>query len=149
MARRRRRKLEEKHLTKSIDRLAAEKRRRERTILTWGVIIILAIFMAIVFFSSRDSGGDEYRPLAECMTAAGVAMYGTDWCPHCQEQKRLFGKAFKEIRYYNCDYAKACVEQGVEGYPTWIFADGSRLTGTQPLSVLAEKTNCSAVMPPA
>lgn len=144
---RRRKKLEEQHLKKSVDRLQAEKRRRERTILTWGVVAVLIAIVAVIFFGLRTPGTTEYVPLAECMTAADAAMYGTDWCPHCQEQKRLFGKAWKEVTYYNCDYAPECAERGISGYPTWVFGDGSRLQGRQPLALLAEKTNCTAYLP--
>jgi len=35
-----------------------------------------------------------------------------------------------------------CLEKKVDGYPTWDFADGSRVTGEQSLRVLAEKTGC-------
>ncbi len=129
----------------SPDRTAAAQRRRERTILTWGLILILALIVAITLYGFHEDDGN--RAFAACLTDAGAAMYGTDRCPHCQEQKRLFGKAFAEVTYYNCDYARECIEQNISRYPTWIFADGSRLYGRQDLAVLAEKTQCTALLP--
>jgi thiol-disulfide isomerase/thioredoxin len=35
-----------------------------------------------------------------------------------------------------------CEENGVKGYPTWVFKDGSRLTGEVKFETLAEKTQC-------
>ncbi len=36
-----------------------------------------------------------------------------------------------------------CFEKGITGFPTWIFSDGSQLSGSQTLQTLAEKTNCT------
>ena len=34
-------------------------------------------------------------------------MYGTEWCPHCQDQKRAFGTSFKYVQYINArDFTK-------------------------------------------
>ena len=38
---------------------------------------------------------------------------------------------------------QACVPHNIEGYPTWIFADGSRLSGEVSMETLSEKTNCA------
>ena len=40
-----------------------------------------------------------------------------------------------------------CKEKGIKSYPTWIFADGSELTGEQSFATLAEKTSCTAFLP--
>ncbi len=37
----------------------------------------------------------------------------------------------------------ACKQNNITGYPTWIFADGSQVSGEQPLTTLAEKTSCT------
>jgi glutaredoxin len=70
-------------------------------------------------------------------------MYGTDWCPHCQAQKRLFGSSFQYVNYVNCDLsADACQVAGVQGYPTWVFPNGKSLSGEQELETLASQVAC-------
>ena len=73
-------------------------------------------------------------------------MYGAYWCSHCQEQERDFGDAFKFVTYVECaDKSKgglptaACKAAGIEGYPTWIFADGSRVESVMSYDELAKK----------
>ena len=87
--------------------------------------------------------------LAKCLTSKGAKMYGAYWCPHCQNQKKEFGSAIKFVSYQECDSKgengnpEACQKAGVEGYPTWIFADGTKLEGQQTLSELAKKSGCN------
>ncbi len=35
-----------------------------------------------------------------------------------------------------------CKQAGVKNFPTWQFADGSRMEGPQPLAVLGDKAGC-------
>jgi hypothetical protein len=87
---------------------------------------------------------------AACLKEKGAAMYGTYWCAYCKAQKEKFGRAFRSAKYIECAMpgnprvqAPVCREAGVASYPTWTFADGSRLVGVQELSALAEKTECA------
>ena len=89
--------------------------------------------------------------LAQCLTEKGTKMYGAWWCPHCQAQKKVFGNAFKYVDYVECSDAaknmtKQCVDAGITGYPTWVFADGAKLSGEQDFDTLADKTGCE--LPP-
>lgn len=86
---------------------------------------------------------------AKCLTDKGVRMYGADWCPHCQNQKKLFGASFHFINYTECavpgnprQQAKACSDADVTGYPTWIFANGERIEGETTFGELAKKSEC-------
>ncbi len=127
--------------TVSPERLAARQRRRRKVLLTWS-IIAAALVMAVLIVWSLLPKPSPYVAFAKCLTAQGAVMYGTDWCTHCQAQKRLFGDAFADVAFENCDYAAACQEHNITGYPTWIMPDGERLEGTQPLQLLADKTGC-------
>ncbi len=75
-------------------------------------------------------------------------MYGTYWCKYCNEQKKQFGDAFEHVDYVECDpqtedsQAEKCVEDGIQGYPTWGFSDGTKLTGLRPFETLAETAGC-------
>ena len=82
--------------------------------------------------------------LAKCLAEKGAIIYGTQWCPHCKDQKKAFGSESKEfLPFVDCDKKKgACSKAGIEGYPTWKFSDNSELVGTQSLEALAKKTNC-------
>ena len=66
----------------------------------------------------------------------------------CQAQKKLFGSSVKLLPYAECSTPDAnaqtqiCIDKKIASYPTWEFADGSRLTGEIPLAQLAEKTSC-------
>jgi len=86
---------------------------------------------------------------AQCLADAGAKFYGAFWCPHCQEQKALFKKSEK-LPYVECSLpdgqgqTQECADEGITGYPTWKFADGTELGGVQQFAKLAEKTNCVA-----
>ena len=84
----------------------------------------------------------EYDAFAQCLTEKGIAMYGTDWCEYCQNQKEIFGKSFEYVIYINCDKSKfACNDADVTGYPTWVINDKS-YSGIQPLYKLAQLSGC-------
>lgn len=92
---------------------------------------------------TTTSGASEIA-LAEFLTESGAKMYGAWWCPHCHDQKQLFGKeAVEKIPYIECDPAgkqpqvEQCKAAGLQGYPTWKIKDQT-LTGAQPLSKLAD-----------
>lgn len=93
------------------------------------------------------TSGDAEIALAKHLTATGAKKYGAFWCPHCYEQKQLFGKeAFKEINYFECDpqgknpQREACIAAGIESFPTW-EVDGKLYPGTQILDELAKLSN--------
>src|SRR5262249_33952120 len=39
------------------------------------------------------------RALAEHLTKTGAKMYGAYWCPHCQQQKAIFGRSANRLPY--------------------------------------------------
>lgn len=110
------------------------------------VVIILAVIGAFWFYSQKQPG--EYDYFARCLGDKGAVFYGAFWCPHCQNQKAMFGKSAKFLPYVECSTAdgrsqlQSCRDKNIGGYPTWEFADGSRLSGEIPISILAEKTGC-------
>ena len=87
---------------------------------------------------------------AQCLKDEGATFYGAFWCPHCKTQKALFGDAVSLLPYVECStpdgnrQLQICINKKIEGYPTWEFADGSRLTGEQTFAQLAEKSTCPA-----
>ena len=82
--------------------------------------------------------------LAEFLTSSGARMYTAYWCPHCHEQKELFGRqATEKLTVIECapdgrNSQKAlCDAKKIEGYPTWEI-NGKLDSGVKPLQKLAE-----------
>src|SRR3989344_7884917 len=90
-------------------------------------------------------GGGKLDSFAKCLGEKGAIFYGAFWCPHCQNQKAMFGGSAKLLPYVECStpdrkgQLDVCKEKQIEGYPTWIYADGTRESGEIPLARLAEK----------
>ncbi len=120
-----------------------------KAILIGGIIFALIIVgISVYAVKGKNSGPGALDTFATCLKDAGAKFYGAFWCPHCQAQKALFGKSVKLLPYVECSNPDGqsqnatCNAKGIQGYPTWIFADGSQLTGEQTLETLSSKTNC-------
>jgi uncharacterized membrane protein len=101
---------------------------------------------------ANTSSGAEIE-LAKYLKQIGAKMYGAYWCPHCHDQKELFGKeAFSTIQYVECaptgkDAQTALCEKIVPtvekqtgrsfGFPTWEIK-GKFYSGTQSLEELSK-----------
>lgn len=80
---------------------------------------------------------------AKCLEVKKATMYGADWCSHCQNEKKVFGKSFKFINYVECPQnSKQCLNDGIESYPTWILGNGKKLVGEQGLEKLSRESGC-------
>lgn len=88
--------------------------------------------------------------LANHLQKTGAKMYGAYWCPHCEDQKAMFGQAVSQIPYVECDPAgvnpqvQLCRAKRISGYPTWEIR-GRFYTGSRSLGELA---NLSHYNPP-
>lgn len=92
------------------------------------------------------TSGPAQLALARHLREIGAKEYGAYWCPHCHEQKMLFGKeAAALIDYVECDpkgqnsRAQMCqaAAANVKGFPTWEIK-GQFYSGTQSLEKLAD-----------
>ena len=100
------------------------------------------------YYIPNTEVGPEVHNLAQCLTDSEAVMYGTEWCPHCRNQKELFGEAFEKIMYVNCEAnPSACNAAGVQGFPTWVI-NGQRFSGTQPLAQLSQASGCQLTATP-
>ncbi|NEQ23673.1 MAG: vitamin K epoxide reductase family protein [Microcoleus sp. SIO2G3] len=95
------------------------------------------------------TSGQAELALARHLKSIGAKMYSAYWCPHCHDQKQLFGRqAVQELPYIECDPAgqnsqTALCEankEEVTGYPTWEIK-GQYLHGTQSLEQLADASD--------
>jgi uncharacterized membrane protein/glutaredoxin len=90
------------------------------------------------------SSTPEAIALAEHLSGSGAAMYSAYWCPHCHEQKELFGReATAKLKVIECapdgrNSQKAlCDSKKIEGFPTWEI-NGKLDVGVKPLAKLAQ-----------
>ena len=91
--------------------------------------------------------------LAQHLTDTGAKMYGAWWCPHCHDQKQLFGaEAAKQIPYIECaedgqnpQPALCSSEPEVTGFPTWEI-NGQFYPGSRSLEDLATASGYSGSM---
>lgn len=113
------------------------------------VLIIVLLILGIgglIYYNSQPGKLDGF---ASCLKAKGVVFYGAFWCPHCQNQKKLFGKSFGKLNSIECStpdgqgQLAVCKDKNITGYPIWEFSDGSREQGELTLEKLAEKTGCN------
>jgi uncharacterized membrane protein/glutaredoxin len=85
--------------------------------------------------------------LADHLTRSGAKMYTAYWCPHCHEQKELFGKeATAKLSIIECapdgrnSQEKLCRSKNIQGFPSWEI-NGKIDTGVKPLKKLAEMSD--------
>jgi len=116
------------------------------TLAMLGLVILPVIIWAKLSFRPETAG--EYDSLAKCLTEKNVVMYGAYNCSHCQAQKRAFGDSWQYVTYVECsivglsEQAQACIDAGVNVYPTWIFGNGEKLESEVNLKQLAIKSEC-------
>lgn len=113
----------------------------------WWIITLalIAIVVGLLVMYAKKPG--KYDTFAQCVNESGAKFYGAWWCPHCQDQKTMFGRSAQYLPYVECQTRSrqplaACTDVDIKGFPTWIFADGTRATGKLSFEQLAEKTAC-------
>jgi hypothetical protein len=113
-----------------------------------GFLILGTVATVLLRSSGAPAGPGQYDGFAQCLKEKGAIFYGAFWCKFCQAQKKMFDSSAKLLPYIECSTAdgsaqtQECKDKKINGYPTWEFADGSRLNGKIPLEKLAEKTSC-------
>jgi uncharacterized membrane protein/glutaredoxin len=111
-----------------------------------GAAVIVALHLNFAGYWGDAPGPEDpwTRALAEHLSKSDVKFYGASWCPHCAEQKKLFGSSVKRLPYIECSpggpqapQAEVCKNNNIESYPTWVI-DGQRRTGVLALDELAQ-----------
>ncbi|PQO26026.1 hypothetical protein C5Y96_21485 [Blastopirellula marina] len=87
----------------------------------------------------------DLKALAKAIFDSGAKFYGADWCPHCTRQKAMFGDGYSELPFEevtnpNHTLNALGVEKNITQLPTWVFADGTRVTGVQEIEDLIAYT---------
>ena len=91
---------------------------------------------------TTESSKDKIA-FAKYLTKNNIVMYSAYWCPHCHDQKQLFGKeAADELVIIECakdginNQYKLCREKEIEGFPSWEI-NQNIFSGTKDLKDLA------------
>ncbi len=106
-------------------------------------VIILATIYAVT--PAAPPGSAYAAGLARHLAQSGAVFYGAYWCPHCRDQKALFGSAAALLPYVECDprgthaQAALCQARGINAYPTWEF-HGQLVEGVLTLDNLARRS---------
>jgi len=89
-----------------------------------------------------DRDRESIDRLAKCLTEKGIIMYGRDSCPHCQDQKKVFGSSFSLVNYIDCVETPGKCLAEIKWIPAWVFLDKKIVYGSQSLEKLSELSGC-------
>jgi len=105
-------------------------------------LVLLAVIILVFFIFKPFAPKGNYDEFANCLTSKNVIFYGTNWCPTCKEQKKLFGNSLDLIDFRNCDELKdECAAVGVVNLPTWLI-NGEKHTGFLTFENLSTVSGC-------
>ena len=114
------------------------------------VYVVVLILLAGAYLAGRYYRNHKYDSFAQCLAAKQAKMYGLYWCPHCADQKAMFGASFRYVPYVECaikgspkELAPECKVAGVTLFPSWQFGMDPPHEGVLSLQVLSQKTGCS------
>jgi uncharacterized membrane protein/glutaredoxin len=101
-----------------------------------GLVFVLFIHLYYAGIGSNAAVEDpQLRALAQHLAKIDAKFYGASWCPHCKEQKKMFGAATDRLPYVECSLqgpggpqAPICKTMNIQSYPTWII-NGRRHEG--------------------
>lgn len=120
------------------------------------LVLVLALHLLHGAGPQEGAQGPEdprLRALAEHLVVTGAKFYGASWCPHCADQKALFGASAHRLPYVECSpegrfgpEAPICVAMDITAYPTWII-HGRRLEGVLTPHELARHSGFEGALP--
>ena len=86
----------------------------------------VSISTAKVSPAITTSSSPQKVEFAKYLKENNVVMYSAYWCPHCHDQKQLFGmKAVKQLSIIECakdgkdNQYDLCKTKGINGFPSW------------------------------
>lgn len=125
-----------------------EKKNSKKTLVI--VLVLLGVFFAYILYVNGQPG--KYDEFAQCIVDSGTKIYSAWWCPHCQDQKKAFGKSFRVLEDGNAHIecspnnvrtlSQYCKDEGIEGTPTWRFPNGKDMSGQLSLYTIALESGC-------
>jgi uncharacterized membrane protein len=107
-------------------------------------VLVLHLHFAGVLGTPTAPEDPSAHALAEHLVKTNAKFYGASWCPHCMEQKELFGASAHRLPYVECSpqgrrgpEAPQCRTAGIKVYPTWII-EGRSYEGVLSFKQLAD-----------
>ncbi len=94
---------------------------------------------------AEGEAANDLVAFAKALDASGTTMYGAIWCSSCNQQKALFEDGadflpFVEVTNPDRTPNQIANDENITDYPTWVFPDGSRLTGVVSLATLSQRS---------
>jgi len=98
----------------------------------------------------EGEAANDLVQFAKDLDTAGAKYYGAAWCSACTQQKQLFEDGghflpFVEVTNPDRTLNSVGVANSITSFPTWVFADGSRV---EQVMTLAELSTASGVVIP-
>ncbi len=126
---------------------------KKNVLMLGGAIVVLCIVVITSLLLNNKPTEDlvidneKLDVFAKCISESGADMYGAYWCGHCNDQKEMFGKSAELLPYNECsttegEQTEVCKDAGISLYPTWILADGQKITGRLSFEKLSDYTGC-------
>jgi hypothetical protein len=112
------------------------------------ILVTVLVIGGVVWLIKTPGRPGKLDTFATCLKDSGALFYGAFWCPHCQNQKAMFGSSAKLLPYIECStpdgnsMLPVCEAVGIKGFPTWKFPDGTVKEGEVSLEELSILTNC-------
>jgi hypothetical protein len=109
----------------------------------------IAVLFVGVYYAGWYHKNHRYDSFAKCLGSKQAKMYGLYWCPHCLDQKEMFGKAFQYVPYVECaikgsrEMTPECKAAGAKNFPTWQLPGEPLHEGVLSLEELSGRTGCS------
>lgn len=113
------------------------------------IVVVLVVAGVVYYAAKKDNAPSVYNDFAACIANTGTKFYGAFWCPHCQEQKKMFGTSAKLLPYVECStpdgqgQLEVCIDEEIKGYPTWKFPNGQIESNVLSLDQLSSITGCA------
>jgi glutaredoxin len=115
------------------------KKRVKSNIITLVIIIAIIIFSFIIL--NTNNKAEISKETAKCIGDKST-LYVQLGCPHCEDQKEMFGENLQHINVIDCYYEKEkCISQNISMIPTWDISD-KYYVGVQSIDKLKTLTGC-------
>jgi glutaredoxin len=113
-------------------------------------VVIVVVLFAAAYCAGWYRKNHRLDAFARCVASKQARMYGLYWCPHCADQKEMFGASFRYIPYQECavknsphQLTEECKAAGAKLFPSWQFGNNPPKEGVLSLDELRDKTGCS------
>ena len=104
-------------------------------------IIIAVIVLSVIILTNPGNKSEVPESTAKCI-GENSALFVQLGCPHCEDQKEIFGNNVQYINVTDCFYNKeTCIYENITAIPTWKINDKYYI-GVQSIEKLKELTGC-------